>query len=68
MPSVINVAAADPAASWRGMFPPPHKAGSSKQIPPKVDAHAIYPRCKQRDITINIIIAVESLKGDLLID
>jgi len=26
--------AADPAASWRGMFPPPHKAGSSKLIPP----------------------------------
>jgi hypothetical protein len=27
-----NVAAADPAASRRGMFPPPHKAGSSKLI------------------------------------
>jgi hypothetical protein len=36
------------------MFPPPHKAGSSKLIPPKLDAHALYPRYKQRGITIKI--------------
>jgi hypothetical protein len=32
MVSSVNVAAADPAASRRGMFQPPHKAGSSKLI------------------------------------
>jgi len=44
---IINVAAADTAANWLGMFPP-HEAGSSKLTPPYVDAHALIPAASSR--------------------